>query len=594
MTLVRILAAVVDTAHLTLYKEDGKTIKIKQGDTRLSDALNACKPLINPEISGLPKNSNGSYYVEFELDLFEPVKDNTYQQYEQKTGGFTRFFRAVKSKVNSILATIASDEDTSVPVPPAVYGQVPTPVDKNGLDANGNQSYVSNTDKVSSAINEIMQNAQSVNSPTFDDRDTDDTHTIVAVTETKEGKKSIVPGVQQIKEHIAHAVKTDNPKGMEAFLARLGAVIDKRGHTVEDVLRFMERGDLPLADDGSIIAYKVLTTLGKGGDIFYDCHSKRISQRVGSYVCQDESLIDPSRRTQCSTGLHIARRGYLGFFRGDIIVMVKIRPEDVIAVPINEPDKVRVRGYHILCKVPSNEHQALRSNKAMAGTNALKLLNMAIAGDHITMIEEVRVTAAKGGAVVITPLVEGKVVAPRPTKETTVAAPVPDKAKPNVEVLDAPKVDAKALAQEVHATKVVAPTKAEQARAFFEAGKISELVALRKQTKVSWQKLGFNETEVASILGSTTKAPVAEPKPEPIKEETPVPAPVVKEHKKATKPMQETTATKARKLFEFAVNDRKQWNALWIMKRQAKQSWEKLGFTKKEIERIQTNKPDGV
>ena len=43
MTKIRIVAAVVDTRRLTLYKEDGETIRIPQGDERVQRIIDETK-----------------------------------------------------------------------------------------------------------------------------------------------------------------------------------------------------------------------------------------------------------------------------------------------------------------------------------------------------------------------------------------------------------------------------------------------------------------------------------------------------------------------------------------------------------------------
>jgi hypothetical protein len=128
-----------------------------------------------------------------------------------------------------------------------------------------------------------------------------------------------------------------------------------------------------------------------GAEFIVDCHSKKVKQKLGSRVVMDPKLVDPSRRTECSSGLHIARRGYLNHFSGDTIMMVKIAPEDVIAVPMGEPDKMRVAAYHIVGQIPPNVHAALRSNRPMTGdSTASKMLADVLAGNHVPVLEEVR------------------------------------------------------------------------------------------------------------------------------------------------------------------------------------------------------------
>ncbi|QXN72701.1 hypothetical protein RCZAHN_92 [Rhodobacter phage RcZahn] len=189
-----------------------------------------------------------------------------------------------------------------------------------------------------------------------------------------------IPGVENLRGHMEHAVATGNAKGLETFLERIAKVIEKRQHSIDELLHFMSRADLPIADDGSIIAYKVLK---KQGDAYVDCHTKKIVQRPGSIVAMDESRVDPSRRQECSSGFHIARRGYIGSFSGDVCVIVKIAPEDVIAVPHNEPNKMRVAKYHIIAEIPNEGYRLLRANTPMTKDDkSARLLADVIAGRH--------------------------------------------------------------------------------------------------------------------------------------------------------------------------------------------------------------------
>lgn len=592
MTQIRVIAAVVDKTQLTLYREDGTTYNIPQGDKRLLPILNEVTPIIE---AGLVAT----------VQIHEPseIRDTTYADYEKKAGGFTKFFRVLKHKMTSLLLGDEPDEPV-MHIDPVSVGSVPGT-------------------KMQAAIADIMAYAQPVSDPAYNEQDTTDQHTIVAVVEDAKGNKAAVPGVENVKRQIAHATKFNNTKGMETFLARLGAAINKRDHTVNDVLRFMERGDLPLADDGTIIAYKVLTTNGKGPEAteFYDCHTRRVKQRVGSFVRQDEKLIDPSRRTQCSTGLHIARRGYLRSFGGDIIVMVKIRPEDVIAVPHGEPDKVRVSGYHIIAKIPSTEHATLRSNTAMQGTNALKLLTMAIAGDHIGVTEFVTIGGASGSNVVITSVEGANTTQPQINKKTPVTPAVPDRIKPTEKVLNGPVVDPKKLAAELtkqRAAKPSGPTKADQARVLFTANKIDELKAFKKAAKKSWEILGFTSEEITLIMSENNGSPITNGQPavapEPEKPKIPnaetqaamadakagrtiktgtVENTMAELNKKDEPKMSGTRAEVARILFDQAVaGDKSRWGSLWRHQKECKKSWAILGFNAKEIDRIKVNKPD--
>lgn len=671
---IRVIAAVVDTKRLQLYKEDGKTIEIQQGDPRLAGIVEAAEPLANPAAFKLPKNANGSYYLDIEIPEREIQKDNTIAEYEEKVGGFTRFFRVAKHKLAEIF--LGKEEEEVQPVEPVVLGN-PVPVkstplpagvtQSTGIVAGGGENIIKPFEldrpaielpkkqeetavsepkeedtrkdpKISAAIADIMANAEPVSDPSFNVDDTKEDETIIAVVEDKNGEVGVVADVQLLNNHMAAAAKSGNTKGMQAFLARLAAANKKRNHTVDELLKFMEKGDLPLADDGSIIAYKVLRSTPKWNNTpalapgeYVDCHSGKVVQRVGSYVCQSESIIDQSR-AECSTGLHIARRGYLGGFSGDIITMVKINPEDVVSVPAYDMNKMRVCGYHIIGLVPKNEHQNLRTNKAMEGTNALKLLTMAIQGDHIDIIERVEITAAMGGSFIRTPVEGAKGIRPQLKKETVPTAPIVEVPKTDPLPMNAAPIDPKVQAKKVSEVKSL--TVGERARALFTDGKIAELIDYKKKAKKSYSALGFTPEEEALIVGSggspmtngqPAVKPVAQPKPKidaksipsqseekfsskakPAKAE---PKKTVEAKEKAAKPTKTVPSTNertipkmegsrkevARQLFDKAAGgDKASWGHLWLHRKECKKSWEILGFNAKEIDRIKTNKPDWV
>jgi hypothetical protein len=226
----------------------------------------------------------------------------------------------------------------------------------------------------------------------------------------------------------------------------------------------MEKGDLPLAEDGCIIAYKVLRYKKdkETGKILHyvDCHTGKIPQKVGSFLVVDEKLVDTNRRNECSNGLHIARRGYVGGFSGDVCVLAKIAPEDVVTVPHNDPNKVRVMGYHILAELPKDAFAQLKRNVAATSIPEVqKLLTDAIKGNHVAKLEEVRVTKQLGEGIIITQLVNGK-------KITTEYSAEELKKAESLDQIEGKPVDVKDLNKrlnteraEVEAEKAAPPTR---------------------------------------------------------------------------------------------------------------------------------------
>jgi hypothetical protein len=466
---VRIVAAVVDTKRLILYKEDGKTIDIPQGDPRVRTIVDQVLPIVRD-----------GRIAEVDLSL---AIDNAYRDFEEKSGGIVRLFRTAKRAVSSIFG---SDDE----VTPGVFGDIP--------DANIG---------LTSAIDEIISNAEPVNTDTHDPKAMTEAQTMIAVVDGPKGKR-IIPGVEKLVQQFGHSARNGNTKGVEALLIRMAGYIDKRAHSVEDLLKFLERGDLPIANDGSIIAYKRLYSVGGGGkdQYFVDPHTRKVRQRVGSFVCIPESMVDKNRRNECSHGLHIGRRGYMGRFSGNVMVLCKIAPEDVIVVPHGDPDKVRVCAYHILAELSEEAFREITNDRPMTSIPGLsKLLGQVIAGDHIGQIEQVLITGQRGEGVEITPLL-GKPATRKALPSSAPATAIDDPVN-----VPAPVVaDPKQVAAEVTSAKAAG---GRQARAIQLMNAIEhssnpslvydsaqKLVAHKKASKVSWTTLGITDAQATQAI----------------------------------------------------------------------------------------------
>lgn len=514
MSTIKVIAAVVDTRQLTLYDTDGNTILIKQGDPELKRILDEVLPVIS--LGGI---------AEIRLNQ----ADTIYSDFEEKSSGLVKFFRVAKSKLTGLFGS-KTDE-----LIPGQFGQLPgaTPVSTDKADK-------SEKPTMAQAVEEILAHAQSPSKSVG----TND-NTVIAVVGTGADRK-IVPDVQQLQNHIRHGAIHGSTIGVENLIKRLAAIIETRQHSVEDVLRFLEKADLPVADDGTIIAYKALK---KRGDTFFDCHTGNVPQKVGSLVCVDESMVDKNRRNECSNGLHIARRSYLRHFHGDVCVIAKIAPEDIITVPHNDPNKVRVCAYHIVFELDNADYLKIRDDRPMTDHDGTKgILAKAISGDHVGILEEVRITGQRGQGVVVTPRIGAtatiQIEAPAaiPAHAVAVEAPTaPGQASPIN-----PKEVSKELSQNQKETAVATPGKQRRVRAKELSDKLMDttvtpvhrkafargLLELKKTSKISWTALGVSENIVnliASILADEpapvkaskkTKALSAALHPKPTQPET--------------------------------------------------------------------------
>lgn len=495
MSLIRIAAVVVDTKQLTLYKIDGETIKIPQGDPRVRSIVDQVIPIVD----------RGGV-AEISLDM-----PNEFKNFEEQSGGLVRFFRAAKKAVNHIFASKEAEE----PIPEGEFGTLPSPAIQ--------EAQAQPTTRI--VVNEIIANAQPVSAIDYNQSETKADETMIAVVGEGDDQR-IIPGVEALEGLVAHSARNRNTVGMQNLLKRLSKMIDQRAHSVEDLIRFLEKGDLPIADDGSIVAYK---RLYRQGDHFVDPHTRKVRQRVGSYVCVAEELVDKNRRNECSNGLHIGRRGYMGSFAGDAITICKVAPEDVIVVPHNDPDKVRVCGYHIVAELPEGAFQAVCQNRPMTEIKGMpQLLGRILKGDHIDRIEEVRITEQKGGGLVITPLKNGKPVKPKLDKGPAPKATALDDAVNDRSTRADPKQVSKIVTQKVGLSR------RERARQLMntvenstnDARRIQaaqELVAFKKSSKVNWETLGLTGNQAAKVLNIVSQK--VEEKPVPPEAPKPAPAP---------------------------------------------------------------------
>lgn len=333
---IKVISATLTTIELELITDTGETIVLPQGHPQVRQLLAKVLPIVN----------TGGIAIINEEDL---QTECLYKKFENNSNGFIKFFKVAKSKLAGLFK-----EEVEV--------------------------------TLSQSVEEVLQQAQSQSMVGIEDT------TVVGVVEGV-----AIPGMEKLASQFNHALtQRGSPEGMKKFLARLSLVIHKRQHSVEDLLTFLEKADLPIADDGSIIIYKGLNTTENAG-IFVDCYSGKVTQKVGSLVYMAESMVDPSRSHECSNGLHVARKGYLSSFGTDVILLGKVYPEDVIAVPAYDASKMRVCAYHLLFVLPSEDAQAVRQSRPMEPSSVgSMMLTDAIRGNHVGITSKVRIGGHMG------------------------------------------------------------------------------------------------------------------------------------------------------------------------------------------------------
>lgn len=104
------------------------------------------------------------------------------------------------------------------------------------------------------------------------------------------------------------------------------------GRVYRDLYEFLDKGNMPITEDGCFYAYK------KVRSDYKDIHTGTIDNSIGEKVKMKRNLCDDDPSRTCSSGLHACSQSYLPFFGsvyGYRVVMVKINPKDVVAIPLD-------------------------------------------------------------------------------------------------------------------------------------------------------------------------------------------------------------------------------------------------------------------
>lgn len=437
---------------------------------------------------------------------------------------------------------------------------------------------VTNQDKLAAASEKLAAlGAISTDDANFHTEVKED-EVVVAVT-----NNGVIPGVENLHRHLRQSANLKDYKGFTKFLERLAPVIKDRLHSVEDLMKFMETAELPIADDGSILFLKRLKSSGieNGKRVFVDCHSGNIRQWVGCKVQVREDLVDPDRRQDCSNGLHVASMSYLRGFGGNVTILGKVAPEDVFAVPEYSTNKMRVSAYHIIAELPEEERNNVNNGIYLSKTEVgKKLLNDAIVGNHSSPTTLIMVGGHRGTKLRYTNLTSGSVEQFR-TVASKEALNMEESLNEAVAAEPVKATDLKPIVKK-------APTVKEQIQELlgeFLAASTTEdklaaadlLVELRVKARKPWAALGVCSSAVDAIAAvRSTRIPA--PKSEPVKK---------------VKTSRSAAATKVAPsgkhvdnlrsiLNDTTYSDYQKGHALQDYKRHAKKSFTAMGLTEEE------------
>ena len=97
---------------------------------------------------------------------------------------------------------------------------------------------------------------------------------------------------------------------------------------VHEIYDYCKAMDFEITDDGYFLAYKKVRK--DLGSIFDKGKTKH---KIGEYT--EVKMYDTERTNVCSKGLHFCSKSYLQYYPGEVIIIVKVNPMDVVSIPVD-------------------------------------------------------------------------------------------------------------------------------------------------------------------------------------------------------------------------------------------------------------------
>lgn len=538
--LIKVVAALVTAQNVTIYDSEGNAYIYVQGDPMI--------PVLAEEV--FPElRVKGEVYFNLNRNAQVESKGVSIEEYEKKSG-VARFFSVTKKALASFFGK-KSSEDAPVELKEEFIGDIKQAPFNAAAKASDGTKTIPNVNALASAeeVSELLSEAAEVvhldtpksihmNDDAWDEKTKvreEANTTVIAVVETEKGV-AIIPNADALASQIAHGVKTHNTKGVDRLMQRLAAMTTKPNHSVQDVLAFVEKADLPLTNDGDIIIYKRVNKCPSNTKIdgitlpeqvFKDCHSGNVKQWAGCEVVVDKKLVDLDRKKDCSNGLHVCTRTYLSTFHGSDVLLGLLSPEDILAVPERNVSKVRTYRYRLLDVLDdeSAKYVLSRTPHATMPDSLALMLNKAIKGLYPKAAYKVTIGGHNGSNTTYTAIAPKNAAVvetvEQPMQNTT---SLPPEVKKNVEleaasrgineaekapslkvetVEDAAKKDAKARK----------PSSRDEVKALLAGHTPSNLplassvriMEIKKRTKKSFEFLGVSGDFVKVITAATKK-----------------------------------------------------------------------------------------
>jgi hypothetical protein len=172
------------------------------------------------------------------------------------------------------------------------------------------------------------------------------------ITEWSEGNFKLEGGYIRYKGRQLHNVLSDYILGLVKSGKDYGAMLkftenlylNPSFKVVERLYQFLSYKNMPITSDGCFLGYKAVTS------DFMDKKTRTINNDVGQKPIFERNMVDDNMNQSCSYGLHVGTLSYVNGFanNGDNIIICKVNPANVVAIPYDDAQKLRCCEYEVV------------------------------------------------------------------------------------------------------------------------------------------------------------------------------------------------------------------------------------------------------
>lgn len=164
--------------------------------------------------------------------------------------------------------------------------------------------------------------------------------------------------VQRIIDYLTNKFPTES---MVRFLER--KLKNPSPRSRDCMYDFFENKGMPLTDRGTFLGYKGVredyNSINTGSEPLIEGIRNpdgSIRNRIGDVVRMDRRYVCDDFNQPCGPGLHVGSQAYAqNWAGGGHIMVVEVDPADVVSVPTQEHEKLRVTGYRVVGEVKKEQ-----------------------------------------------------------------------------------------------------------------------------------------------------------------------------------------------------------------------------------------------